>query len=75
MSVAVGPGARHEPGKPSMLFKTRIFDRQSAANNGYDWNYAVVPDGNRFLMTTVTDQSATVPTTTVVLNWFARLRR
>ena len=75
MSVAVNPGTRLEPGKPSILFKSRIFDVFGAENNGYNWNYAVAPDGNRFLITTVTDESATIPTTTVVLNWLARLRR
>ena len=75
MSVAVTPGARLEPGKPSVLFKAPIFDVFSAENNGYSWNYAVAPDGNRFLMTTVTDQSAAIPTTTVVLNWLARIPR
>jgi hypothetical protein len=74
MSVAVTPGARLEPGKPSVLFKARIFDVFSAENNGYNWNYAVAPDGTRFLITTVTDQSAILTTTTVVLNWLARLR-
>jgi hypothetical protein len=57
---------------PAALFPTRIFDPYNADHGGYVWDYDVAPDGQRFLISTP-DNGRPVPTTTVVLNWLARL--
>ena len=73
MSVAVNAGARFEPAVPLPLFLPRIVDLYGAENNGYARNYDASRDGQRFLISTSGDEPSAIPTTTVLLNWFARL--
>jgi len=72
MVVSVGPGDGFEAGPPVRLFKTRIAGVGTGNNWGYNPNYTVTGDGQRFLINTVTENKP-VPTT-VVLNWPAALR-
>jgi hypothetical protein len=44
-------------------------------NFGYDVNYSVTRDGQRFVIRSLAEDSEVVPTTTVVLNWRANLNR
>jgi hypothetical protein len=76
MSVALNPGPGFHPGVPTALFQTRIFEPYSADQVGYiwNWNYDVAPEGQRFLISTP-ESGRPAPTTTVVLNWLARLPR
>jgi serine/threonine protein kinase/Tol biopolymer transport system component len=77
MSVSVDSGPGFRPGIPAPLFPTRIFDPYSAEHSIYQrgvWNYDVARDGQRFLIATP-DSGRPVPTTAVLLNWFARLPR
>jgi Tol biopolymer transport system component len=70
MAVTIKAGATLEVGAPAELFKARMARR----GPGYETSYTVTRDGQRFLMSTVTDESTSVPTK-VVLNWRAALRR
>jgi dipeptidyl aminopeptidase/acylaminoacyl peptidase len=64
-------GQTVEPGRPVALFETHI----GGAVQGFNkQQYVVSPDGQRFLMNTVTDQASTSPIT-VLINWTAELRR
>jgi hypothetical protein len=63
-------------GTPVMLFAARI---AIGANNGFGGSlskaqYAVAPDGQRFLLNMTAADSATSPIT-VVLNWDAALKQ
>ena len=71
MVVSVKPGATFEAGAPAALFKTRI---SGLDYPGYGANYTVTRDGQRFLISTGTEESNSVPTT-IVLNWPAALSR
>ena len=51
---------------PKALFATRI---QAAAHH-----YPAAPDGQRFLISSATDEARSVPVT-IVLNWFAALKK
>ena len=72
MAVSVKPGAG-EASAPKALFKTRISGVGAPRNWGYNPNYTVTRDGQRFLINTVTEEHS-VPTT-IILNWVAALRR
>jgi eukaryotic-like serine/threonine-protein kinase len=64
-------GRRVEVGTPTSLFATRL---AYGTNTGMPLpNYAVMPDGQRFLMNALAPESETTPIT-VVLNWQARLK-
>jgi Tol biopolymer transport system component len=68
MAAAVHPGSSLEIGTPTPLFRVRI---GPSRNFGYDVNYSVTNDGQRFVIRTLGEESAPAPTTTVVLNWHA----
>ena len=72
MAVRVKPGATLEVGPPEELFKARLDANASVL--GYATSYAVTRDGQRFLVSTVTEESTSVPTK-IVLNWPAALGR
>lgn len=72
MSVSVRPGASLEASAPAALFKMTIGPMR---NFGYDTHYTVTGDGQRFLISTTTEESNPAPITTVVLNWRASLSR
>ena len=71
MAVTVNSEPTFEASAPVALFKTRIGNPDGAS---FDTNYAVTADGQRFLMSTLVDQSNDSPAT-LVLNWPAALRR
>ncbi len=60
-----------EVSPPQELFATRIkwMEIQAVAHH-----YAAAPDGQRFLISSATDNARLVPVT-IVLNWFAALRK
>ena len=66
MSVGLKEGETLEPGTPTALFQTGI-----VVNTGLD-QYAVSPDGQRFLALTAFGDTAQSPIT-VVVNWQAAL--
>ena len=71
MSVAIPPGFAAPPGRPTPLFQTAIFGGGASINN---WYWDVTPDGQRFLINTVT--AGNDPSTlNVVLNWQSGLAR
>ena len=59
-----------EPGVAVPLFATRV---GGAVQINFSQQYMVSPDGERFLMNTVTDEAASP--ITVILNWTAGLRK
>jgi hypothetical protein len=69
--IALDPrGARFQVGTPVPLFPTRL---AYGTTSGLPLpNYAVAPDGQRFLMNVAAEESRTSPIT-VVLNWRAGL--
>ena len=60
MAVRLKPGAGVEAGAPVALFKTRISGVGAADQWGYNPNYTVTRDGQRFLINTVAEESNTV---------------
>jgi hypothetical protein len=56
-------------GKPIPLFRTRLVGTDVPKQQ-----YAVAPDGQRFLMNVVAEE-ANVPPITIVQNWTAVLKR
>jgi Tol biopolymer transport system component len=64
-------GQTLEAGTPAALFQTRIVGGGLA--NGKQ-QYAVAPDGQRFLINITVDESTTSPIT-IVTNWIAGLRK
>jgi hypothetical protein len=54
-------------GRPVPLFTTRVGD-VVPPQSGYYLSYAVSPDGSRFLMRTVAEETRAAPIT-VILNW------
>ena len=70
VAVSVKPGASFEFGAPKELFKIRLAHRPAE----YRTSYAVTRDGERFLMSTATEEPNAVPTK-IVLNWLASLGR
>jgi serine/threonine protein kinase/Tol biopolymer transport system component len=69
MAVSIKPGPVFEPGAAVALFKTRM-----SPPHFWEQNYAVTRDGGRFLINTITEESASVPTK-IIFNWTAALRR
>jgi len=69
MAVEVKEGATFEPGAPKALFGTRFVSNLTGAHR-----YDVSADGQRFLMSTRVEETASTPIT-VVLNWTADLKR
>jgi hypothetical protein len=62
-------GKTIETGTPVPLFGTRV---GGAVQGIYRPQYMVSPDGQRFLMSTVTEEAA--PPLTIVLNWHPERR-
>ena len=56
-----------EPGAPVPLFATHVGGAVQGPNR---WQYMVSPDGQRFLMNTVTEEAPSP--ITVILNWKAK---
>jgi hypothetical protein len=71
MSVPVTAGPAFAPGRPVRLFEGAGFLGAGAQGGGR--TYDVSPDGSRFLMVRIEDQSSTP--LVVVLNWFEELER
>ena len=68
MAVPIGlasKGQAVEPGAPVPLFATHVGGAVQGINRQ---QYMVSPDGQRFLMNTVTQEASTSPIT-VILNW------
>ena len=72
IAVGVRAGPSLEIGSPMPLFKVRIGPTR---NFGYDVNYSVTRDGQRFVIRTLAEQSESISTTTVILNWRANLNQ
>jgi len=72
MAVPVRSGSSFQFGVPVPLFKTKTVGGASY-NSGYSAQYDVTPDGQRFLLNTEADATATP--LTVVLNWTAALKK
>jgi hypothetical protein len=72
MAVPVRSGSSFEFGVPVPLFATKTVSG-AAFYAGYSHQYDVTPDGQRFLLNTEADASATP--ITVVLNWTAALKK
>ena len=72
MAVGMHAGTGLEIGLPVPLFKLRIGPTR---NFGYDVNYAVTRDGQRFVMRALAEESESMAATTVILNWRANLDR
>jgi Tol biopolymer transport system component len=68
MAVDITAGPKMSSGIPRVLFDTRLI------LNPLQDQYAVTPDGQRFLVLTPVTESTTTPIT-VVVNWTAGLRR
>jgi hypothetical protein len=64
MAVPVAAGPSFSAGKPRLLFEGR-----------YAGGYDVSPDGRRFLMIRIEEESADKTELHVVLNWFEELKR
>jgi hypothetical protein len=69
IAVEITPGARIESGIPRELF-----DAGLGAEEQQGGQYAVTPDGQRFLLLKPLTEAAPMPIT-VVLNWTASLRK
>ncbi len=69
MVVAVDTRTTFAPSPPALVFDG-IYNLRSATGV----SYAVAPKGDRFLMVRLTEEGVT-STVTVVVNWFAELRR
>ena len=61
-----------EPGAPVSLFATRL--SYATASGLPKSNYAVAPDGQKFLMNIVAQESST-SSITIMLNWTAALKK
>ena len=71
MAAAVNLGTRVQIGSMTTLFKIHT---GPIRNSGFDVNYTVTGDGQRFLISTATE-SAGSASTTIVLNWAAAFDR
>jgi hypothetical protein len=67
MAVEAKTGTTFQPGLPRALFQMRVDVTDRSC-------YTVTKDGQRFLVNTLVEESASMPIT-VVLNWTADLRR
>ena len=70
MSVEVTTAPRFEARAPKPLFQARL----PGVSNTYQHQYAVAPDGQRFLIVTSVEEAASTPLT-VALNFAAGLKR
>ena len=68
MSVEVKLGSKVETGLPRELFRSAI------SHHGLSYDYAVSPDGQRFLISNAVDVNEVAPMT-IVLNWNAALKK
>jgi Tol biopolymer transport system component len=74
MAVEVETQPTLRIGKPHLLFEGTYLN--NAANGAFSPNYAVTPDGQRFLMLKDSEQAQPGPTQiNVVLNWFEELKQ
>jgi eukaryotic-like serine/threonine-protein kinase len=71
MAVTVSLGSNAQIGSTTALFKTRT---GPARNWGFDVNFTVARDGQRFLISTLIEGTSAA-STTIVLNWTAALGR
>jgi serine/threonine protein kinase len=71
MSADIPSGAAATPGRPKTLFQTSIFGGGATLNN---WYWDLTPDGQRFLINTVTG-GADRAALNVILNWQSGLAR
>ena len=69
MAVEIQIQPTFSAGKPQLLFET--FLPAARAMRSYD----VTPNGQRFLMTKVSEQELPATQLTVVQNWFEELKR
>jgi Tol biopolymer transport system component len=69
MAVDITPGAEISPGIPRLLFDSKI-----KVNSEWGKQYAVAPDGQRFLLLKPLVEAAATPIT-VVLNWMRGLKQ
>ena len=67
-------GETLEAGTPAALFQTRIVGGGTGMGPGTSEQYAVAPDGQRFLIN-VTAEEASASPITIVLNWTASLKK
>ena len=71
MAADIATQPNFSAGKPKILF-----ERPYELNEGNNANYAVSPDGQRFLMLKPTEQELAAPAQiNVVLNWFEELKQ
>ncbi|HXD16455.1 MAG TPA: protein kinase [Vicinamibacterales bacterium] len=72
MAVAVATAPTFDAGSPSALFKSRLAGLDSLITNPIGANYAVSANGQRFLMTSITEQTPPA-SVTLLLHWPAAL--
>ncbi|MBN2317983.1 MAG: hypothetical protein JXR49_02855 [Acidobacteria bacterium] len=70
MAVDIDLESKTEPGKPKELFDTELIVESGMGTD----QYAVTPDGRRFLILKPVTESASIPIT-VVLNWTSLLEK
>jgi len=70
MAVPIGPGphAAFEPGEPVPLFAARVGELVPL-QSGYHQSYDISPDGQRFLMQTITEDVNAPAAIMIILNW------
>ena len=73
MAVDVKMTPQFEHSIPKPLFRARIFGSGTLAGGAY-FRYAAAPDGKRFLIDSVAEETVQAPIT-VVLNWTAGLKK
>jgi hypothetical protein len=74
MAVDVGTQPTLRIGKPHLLFENPYVSNE--INGAFSPNYAVTPDGQRFLMLRGSEETQAGSTQiNVVLNWFEELKR
>jgi hypothetical protein len=74
MAVEVKMTPQFEHSVPKPLFQTRIFGVGGSLAGGGYFRYAAAPDGKRFLIDSVAEETVQAPIT-VVLNWTAGLKK
>jgi Tol biopolymer transport system component len=72
MAATVNLGTKVQIGSTTTLFKIHTGPTR---NSGFDVNYTVRRDAQRFLISTATESSGAMSTTTIVLNWSAAFDR
>ena len=74
MVVNVKLGSTFEAGSPKPLFQTRAAVTPGVFTVSTPSSYTVSADGRRFLVNTLTEETASIPIQ-VVLNWPATLKK